>query len=81
MFELGVMFQVVVVMGFLGSILNYWLIGKQRLNRLVFLFVLSCFIVTEAMVAIQLPIYWLYVALNVFGVYNLWRREDEHSIE
>ena len=81
MFEMGVVFQAVVVMGFLGSVLNYYLIGKQRLNRLVFLFVLSCFVVTETMVAIHIPVYWLYVALNVYGIYNLWRREDEHSIE
>lgn len=81
MFELGIMFNVVVVMGFLGSILNYWLIGQQRLNRLVFLFVLSCFVVTETMIAIHVPIYWLYVALNAYGIYNVWRRENEFSIE
>jgi len=77
MIELGIMFKAVVVLGFLGSILNYWLIGQKKMNRLVFLFVLSCFVVTEAMVALHQPIYWLYVALNVWGIYNLWRREDE----
>jgi hypothetical protein len=75
--EMGVIFNAVVVMGFLGSVLNYWLIGQGKLSRLVFLFVLSCFVVTEAMVALHYPIYWLYVVLNIWGIWNLWRRDDE----
>ena len=77
MIELGIMFKAVVVLGFLGSILNYWLIGQERTNRLVFLFVLSCFLVTESMIALHQPIYWLYVALNAWGIYCVWKREDE----
>ena len=77
MMEATVMFNVIVVLGFLGSVLNYHLIGQGRLNRMVFLFVLGCFVVTESMVALHFPVYWLYVALNLWGIYNLWRREDE----
>ena len=71
--EAAVVFNVVVTMGFLGSVLNYWMIGQGKMNRLVFLGVLACFVVTESMVALHFPIYWLYVALNVWGIWNLWR--------
>lgn len=71
------MFKTVVVLGFLGSVVNYYLIGIERTNRLVFLFVLSCFVVTETMIALHQPIYWLYVALNMWGIYCVWKREDE----
>ena len=72
--EVEVVFNVVVVFGFLGSVVNYWLLGKGTINRFLFLFVLACFVVTESIVAIHQPVYWLYVALNVWGIYNLWRR-------
>ncbi|HUW94448.1 MAG TPA: hypothetical protein VMW58_01560 [Anaerolineae bacterium] len=73
MSEVQIVFNLVVVLGFLGSLANYWLIGKGRMNRLLFLFVLSCFVVTESIVAFHQPVYWLYVALNVWGIWNLWR--------
>ena len=72
MTEFGIIFNAVVVMGFLGSVVNYWLLGRGKINRLLFLFVLSCFVVTESIVAFHQPIYWLYVALNVWGIWNLW---------
>lgn len=68
------LFNIVVVLGFLGSVLNYWLLGKGRINKPLFLFVLGCFVVTETCVALHQPVYWLYVALNVWGIWNLWRR-------
>ena len=71
--EVELIFNAVVVMGFLGSIVNYWMIGQGKINRLLFLFVLGCFVVTESIVALHQPVYWLYVALNVWGIYNLWR--------
>ena len=70
--QLEIIFNTVVVMGFLGSIYNYWLLGKGHINKLVFLFVLGCFVITESMVAIHQPVYVLYVLLNVWGIYNLW---------
>jgi uncharacterized membrane protein YjjP (DUF1212 family) len=75
--EAAILFNVVVVMGFLGSVVNYYLIGKSRMNRLVFLFTLACFVVSEALVALHYPIYWLYVALNLWGIWNLWGRKNE----
>jgi hypothetical protein len=72
--ELGIIFNVIVVMGFLGSVVNYWLLGQGRINRHLFLFVLGCFVITESLVAIHQPVYWLYVALNVWGIYHLWRK-------
>lgn len=74
MTQVEIIFNTVVVMGFLGSLLNYWLLGKGQINKLVFLFVLGCFVITESIVAIHQPVYWLYVALNVWGIFNLWRR-------
>lgn len=74
MTQVEIIFNTVVVFGFLGSVLNYWLLGKGRINRLLFLFVLGCFVVTESLVAIHQPVYWLYVALNIWGIYNIWRR-------
>ena len=75
MTEVEIIFNVVVTMGFLGSVANYWLLGKGRINRMLFLFVLACFVVTESIVALQQPVYWLYVALNLWGIYNLWRKK------
>jgi hypothetical protein len=75
MTELEVMFNVVVVLGFLGSVGNYWLLGQGRINRLLFLFVLSCFVLTEGIIALHHPVYWLYVLLNLWGIFNLWRKK------
>lgn len=74
--ELGIIFNALVVMGFMAAVFNYKLMGPVQLrpgHRLVFLFMLGCFIVTEAMIAWHQPIYWLYVLLNIWGVYNIWR--------
>lgn len=73
--EFGIMFNFVVVMGFLGSVVNYYLIGQGKVSRHVFLFVLSCFVITESIVALHTPVYWLYVALNLWGIWNIWRRK------
>lgn len=72
--QVEIVFNMVVVFGFLGSVVNYWLLGKGRINRLLFLFVLACFVITESIVAVHQPVYWLYVALNIWGIWNLWRR-------
>lgn len=74
MSEVQIIFNAVVCLGFVGSLLNYWLIGQGKINRLLFLFVLSCFVVTESIVALHQPVYWLYVALNVWGIFHLWRK-------
>jgi hypothetical protein len=71
---MDIMFNACVVMAFVGQVLNYWLLGKGILNRYVFLFVLGCFIVTESMLALERPAMVLYVLLNLWGVYCLYRK-------
>lgn len=66
-------FDAVVVMTFMAQALNYWLLGKGVLNRYLYLFVLSGFIFTEAVVAVDRPAFWLYVLLSVWGVFNMLR--------
>jgi hypothetical protein len=66
----GIIFNAIVVIAFLAQALNYWLLGKGILNRYLYLLVLSCFIVTEGIVAITFPAMWLYVLLSLWGVFN-----------
>jgi hypothetical protein len=72
--EFGIIFNAVVIMAFLGSVVNYWLLGRGIINRHLFLYVLACFVVTESIVALHQPVYWLYVVLNLWGIYHLWRK-------
>ena len=74
MTETDVIFGTVVTLGFCVQVFNYWMLGQGRLNRYTWLFVLGCFIVSESMIAWHRPIYVLYVFLNLWGVYNLWRK-------
>lgn len=69
-----IVFNAVVVMAFLGQIFNYWLIGRGVINRYLFIFVLTCFTVTEAMLAVDRPAMLLYVLLNLWGLLQLLRR-------
>lgn len=72
------MFNALVVIGFVAAVFNYKMMGPVYLrpgHRYLFLFMLSCFIITESMIAIHYPVYWFYVALNVWGAKNIWRKE------
>lgn len=69
-----IIFNVIVAMGFFVQVYNYWLLGDGRVNRYTWLFVLGCFVVTETMVALSTsPVYFLYVALNIFGIWRLFK--------
>ncbi len=72
MSELGIVFTVIVVMTFLVQAFNYQQLGKGRVNRYTWLFVLAGFVVTESMIAIINPVYSLYVVLNLWGIYHMW---------
>lgn len=66
-----VIFNAVVVAAFIGQCINYYLLGaKGIINRYLFLFVLGCYIFTESILALQHPSLWLYVLLNLWGVFN-----------
>lgn len=77
MHELDIVFNVVVVMAFVAQVVNYWLLGQGYISRFLFLFVLGCFIITEGIVALDRPIYVLYVLLNMWGVYCFMRDHAE----
>ena len=72
MTEHGAIFNGIVILAFVVQVYNYYELGKGRVNRYAWLTVLGCFVVTESMVALAMsPWYFLYVALNVWGIYNL----------
>lgn len=68
-----VLFSVIVVWAFIGSAADHWYIGRGVINKPLRYFVLGCFVCTEAYLAMTAqPAMWLYVALNVWGIINLW---------
>lgn len=74
MVEHAIIFNVLIVLAFLVQIYNYWMLGEDRVNHYTWLFVLGCFVVTETMVALAVsPVYFLYVALNIFGIWRLFK--------
>ena len=72
MSEMGIVFTVIVVMTFLVQAFNYQQLGKGRVNRYTWLFVLAGFVVTESMIAVINPVYSLYVLLTLWGIYHMW---------
>jgi hypothetical protein len=70
-----IVFNVLVGAAFVAQVANYWLIGRGIVNRYLFLFVLGCFFVTETMLALSFPSMWLYVALNGWGIINLYKKD------
>jgi hypothetical protein len=74
--EMQIMFNAIVASAFVAQIVNYWLLGRGIVNRYLFLFVLGCFLVTETMLALSFPAVWLYVALNLWGIVNLYRKDS-----
>jgi len=66
------LFHFLVVTAFLVQVFNYRELGKDRVNHYTWLYVLGCFVVTEGMIAMEKPVYWLYVVLNIWGIYNLF---------
>jgi hypothetical protein len=72
--EHKIIFNTLIVLAFVVQVYNYWLLGEDRVNHYTWLFVLGCFVVTETMVALTVsPVYFLYVALNLFGIWRLFR--------
>ena len=65
------LFHFLVVTAFLVQVYNYYELGKDRVNHYTWLYVLGCFVVTEGMIALERPVYWLFVLLNGGGIYNL----------
>jgi hypothetical protein len=71
MTEATIIYNTVVVLAFLAQAYNYVLLGKGNVNRTLYLFVLSCFIFIESWIAVERPVMWLWVSLNIWGALNL----------
>ena len=85
--ELPVVINAIVIITTLLQALNYYLFGRMRKqNRpmsdghaLLFLTVLGCFALTEGYIAVITGLwgYWGYVALNLYGAWQLRYREKQ----
>ena len=68
-----IIFSCVVVLGFLSAAINHRLVAKNRISRPTYVFMLGCFLYSEAYVAITYPIIGLYAILSAWGLYWFWR--------
>lgn len=68
------LFNLFIILAFFTSLLDHWWVGThERINRPLRAFLLGCFIATESWVALEgRPMFFLYVALNFFGLYMLF---------
>lgn len=73
--EAEAIFNAIVGLAFVAQVANYWLLGRGIVNRYLFLFVLGCYLVTETMVALEYPSMYLYVVLNLWGLWNIYRKD------
>ncbi len=70
-----ILFNFFVVAAFCSSALDHWFIGRGVIVVPLRVFLLGCFVFTESYLAVHAqPAMWLYVALNVWGLLNLFAR-------
>jgi len=81
---LDIFFNIFVVCAFVASFADHFAVGQGFIIRPLRAFLLSCFIFTEGYLAVRHPVVWFYVALNFWGLFNLfygkkvplrWRRK------
>lgn len=72
MSTLYILFNLFVVAAFLASAADHYLIGQGIISKPNRAFLLGCFVFTEAYLAIENPVVWLYVLLNFWGLFNLF---------
>lgn len=71
--EWEIFFNLFVVLAFCSSAVDHWFVGRGYIVVPLRCFLLGCFIFTEGYLALTVaPAMWLYVALNVWGIGNLW---------
>lgn len=69
----SLLFNCFVVLAFGCSILDHWFAGRGYILAPLRALLLGCFVFTEAFLAITAqPMMWLYVALNLWGLVNLY---------
>ena len=68
-----IFFNLFAVSAFLASGADHWFVGRGYVVVPLRVFMLGCFIFTEAYLAVHAqPAMWLYVALNLWGLGNLY---------
>lgn len=66
-------FNCFVVLAFFSSAADHWFVGRGYIVVPLRAFLLGCFVFTEAYLAVTAqPAMWLYVALNVWGLVQLY---------
>ena len=87
------LFDAAAYIAFFSQAANYTWFGYIRrrglpvsnLHATVATIALICFSITEGIIAQERPTMWLYVSLNVYGIFHLWygigrqRYEDVHT--
>lgn len=69
---LYILFNLFVVAAFCSSALDHYFVGQGRIYKPLRAFLLGCFVFTESYLAFENPVIWLYVALNFWGLGNLF---------
>jgi hypothetical protein len=70
-----ILFNGFVIAAFTSSAVDHWFIGRGVILVPLRAFLLGCFVFTESYLAYHAqPAMWLYVALNVWGLVNLYAR-------
>ena len=77
--ERAIVFDAIVALTFCFQVYNYWKLGRDEVNHYTWLIVLGGYVVTETMVSLEHPVYFLYVLLNIWGIYNLIGRSDRRG--
>lgn len=68
-----IFFNVFVVAAFFAAMVDHWFAGRGYIVVPVRAFMLGCFVYTESFLAWHnQPAMWLYVALNAWGIANLY---------
>lgn len=68
-----IFFNVFVACAFVASMTDHWFAGRGYIVVPLRAFLLGCFVFTESYLAVHAqPAMWLYVALNVWGLANLY---------
>ena len=68
-----IFFNVFAVAAFITSAVDHWFIGRGVILVPLRAFLLGCFVYTESYLAVHAqPAMWLYVALNGWGLANLY---------
>lgn len=68
-----IFFNFFVVTAFVSSVADHWFVGRGYIVVPLRAFLLGCFVFTESYLAVHAqPAMWLYVALNIWGLLNLW---------